>query len=46
MMYVNIAIFYLILDFVAILGNNTFQSAMPSVIVSGLALILALLPST
>ena len=43
---VVIAIVYLIFDFVAILGDSSFQAMLPSIVVSGLALILALLPST
>ena len=37
---------YLIFDFVAMLGGTTIQAMLPSIVVSGLALILALLPST
>jgi hypothetical protein len=43
---VVIAIVYLIFDFVAILGGSSFQSMAPSIIISGLALILGILPST
>ena len=43
---VVIAIVYLIFDVVAIIGNSSWQSMLPSIIVSGLALILALIPST
>jgi hypothetical protein len=43
---VVIAIVYLIFDFVAILGGSSFQSMLPSIVISGLALILGILPST
>ena len=43
---VVIAIVYLIFDFVAMLGGTTIQAMLPSIVVNGLALILALLPST
>jgi hypothetical protein len=43
---VVIAIVYLIFDFVAILGRSSFQSMLPSILVSAIALILGLLPST
>jgi hypothetical protein len=43
---VVIAIVYLVFDFVAILGGSSFQSMLPSIVISGLALILGILPST
>jgi len=43
---VVIAIVYLIFDFVAILAGSPWSSVSISVIISGLALILSLLPST
>ena len=43
---VVIAAVYLIFDLVAILGGSSFQSVLPSILVSGLALILGILPST
>jgi hypothetical protein len=43
---VVIAVIYLIFDVVAILGRSSFQAMLPSIIVSGLALILGILPST
>jgi hypothetical protein len=43
---VVIAIVYLIFDLVAILGKVPFQELLPSIILSGLALIIALLPGT
>lgn len=43
---VVIAIVYLIFDFVAILAGSSWSSVSVSVILSGLALILGLLPST
>ena len=43
---VVIAIVYLIFDFVAILGRSSFQAMLPSILVSAIALILGLLPST
>jgi hypothetical protein len=43
---VVIAIVYLIFDFVAILAGSSWQSVSVSVILSGIALILGLLPST
>jgi hypothetical protein len=46
MFVVVIAIIYLIFDFVAIIGGTPFQSILASVIVSGVALILGLLPGT
>ena len=46
MFVVVIAIVYLIFDFVAWLGGTSIQAMLPSIVVSGLALILALLPST
>ena len=46
MFVVVIAITYLIFDFVPILGGTPFQSILPSIILSGIALILGLLPGT
>ena len=43
---VVIAIMYLIFDFVAWIGGTSLQAMLPSIVVNGLALILALLPST
>jgi hypothetical protein len=43
---VSIAAIYLIFDIVAIIGGSDFQAMLPSLIVSGLALILGLLPGT
>jgi hypothetical protein len=43
---VVIAIVYLIFDFVAILGQSSFQAMLPSILVSAIALILGLLPGT
>jgi hypothetical protein len=43
---VVIAAVYLIFDLVAILGGSSFQSVLPSIVVSGLALILGILPGT
>lgn len=40
------AIFYLFFGLVALIGDNPFQSILPQMIVSGLALLLALLPGT
>lgn len=46
MFVVVIAILYLIFDFVAIIGGTPFQALLPSILVSGFALILAILPGT
>jgi hypothetical protein len=43
---VVIAVVYLIFDVIAIIGGSSFQAMLPSIIVSALALILAVLPST
>ena len=43
---VVMAIFYLFFDFIALIGDNSFQSILPQVIASGLALLLAMLPGT
>jgi len=43
---VVIAIMYLIFDFVAWIGGTSLQAMLPSIVVNGLALILALLPGT
>lgn len=43
---VTIAILYLVFAFVAMLGNNPFQNVSPAIIISALALILAILPGT
>ena len=43
---VSIAAVYVIFDIVAIIGGSEFQAMLPSLIVSGLALILGLLPGT
>lgn len=43
---VSIAAIYLIFDVIAIIGGSEFQAMLPSLIVSGLALILGLLPGT
>ena len=43
---VAIAALYLIFDVIAIIGGTPFQSVLPSIVISGLALILGLIPST
>jgi len=43
---VVIAIFNLILLFLAVLGQTTFASVLPGILLSGAALIIALLPNT
>lgn len=43
---VSVAAIYLIFDILAIIGGSDFQAMLPSLVVSGLALILALLPGT
>ena len=43
---VSIAVIYLIFDVIAIIGGSSFQSVLPSIVISGLALILGLLPGT
>jgi hypothetical protein len=43
---VIIAIIDLVLLLLAIIGSSTWQSVLPGLVISGLALILALLPST
>jgi hypothetical protein len=43
---VLVAIFYLAFDLVAIIGGTPVQAMLPSIIITGLALILALLPGT
>ena len=42
----SIATIYLVFDFIAILGGTPWQAMLPSLIVTGLALILCLLPGT
>jgi hypothetical protein len=41
---VVMAIFYLFFDLVALIGDNSIQSILPQMMVSGLALLLAMLP--
>jgi hypothetical protein len=43
---VVLAIVYLILDFVALLGGNPIESVSASIVISALALVVALLPGT
>ena len=43
---VTIAALYLILDVVSLIAGTPFDLLMPSIVISGLALILGLLPST
>ena len=43
---VVMANFYLFFIIVALIGDNSFQSILPQMIVSGLALLLAMLPGT
>ena len=43
---VVIAILYLIFDVIALIGGTPIQAMLPSIVVSGLALILALIPGT
>jgi hypothetical protein len=43
---VSIAVIYLIFDVIALIGGTPIQSMLPSIVVSGLALILGLLPGT
>ena len=43
---VVIAVIYLIFDVLAIIGGSSFQAMLPSIVVSALALILGVLPST
>lgn len=43
---VVMAIFYLFFDIVALIGDNSIQSILPQMMVSGLALVLAMLPGT
>ncbi len=43
---ITIAILYLVFAFVALLGDNSFQDVSPAVVISGFALLLAILPGT
>ena len=43
---VVIAVLYLIFDVIAIIGGTSVQAVLPSIVISGLALILGLIPST
>ena len=46
MFVVAIAVIYLVFDILAIIGGSDFQAMLPSIVVSGLALVLAFLPNT
>ncbi len=43
---ISIGVIYLIFDILAVIGRSSWQAMMPSIIVSGLVIILCLLPGT
>ncbi len=43
---ISIAVIYLVFDFIAILGGTPWQALLPSLVITGLALLLCILPGT
>lgn len=43
---ISISVLYLIFDILAVIGRSSWQAMLPSIVISGLVLILCLLPGT